>query len=200
MLRKYRPLSLGTGPTTTDIVRSQWKDPEKWRRLGESFSAGNPFAVLEDFLEPKVLQEEVKAQVFRSHRSQATRAGRVRILKGRIFELMRNRPLQELVHGLLHVPVNDNIILQGWELEPGDYLKVHTDGPRYLATLSIGALQAGVRIWGALSFGEFIDGRSPNIDGFPNWGRLFCFDLSPTSGIGWIRCLRGLDIRSPGGG
>lgn len=136
-------------------IQSEWREPERWRRLAEHFYAGNAIAILHDLIVPELLEADLSGVHWSPYQTNILTGSRSKLETGFVVTLMKDPVFQQLVSAILRVPITSNVLVHAWCLQVGDYISAHADGPKYVGTLSVGCN----RNWkatngGAISFGR----------------------------------------------
>lgn len=133
------------------IVRPEWRQPERWRRLSEDFRANEGPARLPGLLDvpPWALTAPERLDTAR------VRAWRHRGGPDALVELFGSAPMHALLSALLGAALPATVEANLWRMGPGDGMEPHPDGANYAATFSVGLCDAwGAANGGAIAFGD----------------------------------------------
>ena len=121
------------------IIRSPWRQAAPWKKSYERMRAGNDILIMDDLFEPQPLLDHLAQLSFPPYHNKLLQASRTPVNDGPIWKIMHNPIFRSFVHALIGLPsASNHVLVHAWSLEPGDYIGLHSDGPRYQGTLSVG--------------------------------------------------------------
>lgn len=149
-----------------ELLAPAWRDPERYRRLREERLAGRELFVLRGLIDPSralALAEEASALPFERLVTSHVEAERCTLNAHLtppqplqpLWALLRDPMFRLVIGAVLGRPLGEALLLNAWRLRPGDRMAVHPDGPRYLATFSLGLCPDWTAAQGgAIAFGD----------------------------------------------
>lgn len=151
----------GKAALLPDIIQPQWREPLRWERLFQNMLAGRDIFMLDDFLDPDALLKDISRASFESYQIAFIQAERSHRTSGSVWDLMNDATFQSFVFALLGISEkSQHCWLHAWQMRSGDFIGLHSDGPRYQGTISIGC----TKDWKAEHGGAIAFGR-PREDG-----------------------------------
>lgn len=179
------PWALAT--TLPAWIATAWREPEPWRRLAEQRAAGTRLLRLPGLLQPQAA-EELRAAVLDAATTRCDNPyarglwDQDTAIVPWFRAAMHDGPLHTLLGAALAIALPARAQWNAWHLRRGDAMALHSDGTRYVATVSVG-LSQGWRAsdGGAIAFG------TPGPDGLrveerwlPHLGDVLAFAVEAT--------------------
>ena len=138
-----------------------WREPERWRRLGEERAAGQRYLMLPELLTPSAasaIRETVLALPMVRLTTALLDAERRLLAADEVsawLDLLQGEALRALVSAVLDRPMPRGLVVNAWRLRRGDFMGVHPDGRLYRGTISLGLCNGWTASdGGALAFGD----------------------------------------------
>jgi 2-oxoglutarate-Fe(II)-dependent oxygenase superfamily protein len=143
-----------------EALASEWRDPERYRRLREERLAGREVFVLRGLVAPEAARAwaaEAASLPFERLATPHVEAERCALGEqlAPLQALLRDADFRRLLGAVLGRELGESLLLNAWRMSPGDRMAVHPDGPRYLATFSLGLCPDWTASrGGAIAFGD----------------------------------------------
>jgi hypothetical protein len=144
-----------------ELVATEWRDPERLRRVAEARAAGRRYLMLPSFVAPPaaaaLADEAARLPTTRMDtelvRAERCLAGAEDLATWRAF--LAAPSTRRILGAILGVELPEATVMNVWRLQRGDSFSVHPDGRLYRGTVSLG-LSTG---WtaadgGAIAFGD----------------------------------------------
>tara|TARA_R110002072_G_scaffold54253_3_gene142441 strand:+ start:232 stop:1026 length:795 start_codon:yes stop_codon:yes gene_type:complete len=148
------------GRAACEALAPEWRFSERYRRLREERLAGRQLFVLRGLIAPEVasaLAREARELPFERLLTPHVEAERCLLSEqlAPLQGLLRDAGFRGLLGAVLGQELGLGLLLNAWRLRPGDRMAIHPDGPRYLATFSLGLCPDWTAAeGGAIAFGD----------------------------------------------
>lgn len=151
-----------------DFVQERWRKPQIWASLFQYMLAGNDVLMLDDLFVPEILQKDIERFSFVPFQNKFIQGHRAPVNEGVVYELMEHPVFYSFVRSLLGLNAShSHCLVHAWQLSKGDFIGLHSDGPRYQGTFNVGVTPN----WKAQNGGAIAFGRPTEhgVDIFQRW-------------------------------
>jgi len=160
LVEEPEPEWVPPGGAALEVLAPEWRLPERYRRLREERLAGRRLFVLRGLISPEVaraLAGEALGLPFERMLTSHVEAERYTLGEelAPLQALLRDEAFRRLIGAVLGQELGAGLLLNAWQMRPGDRMALHPDGPRYLATFSLGLCPSWTASQGgAIAFGD----------------------------------------------